>query len=158
MCSFIPFLSYQMNPANYREALLETAADEAEGADILLVIILFYITVAFYRDNSFVCCYTIVVPIWQVKPGLPYLDVIRLLRDNSALPIAAYQVSSLANPRCCEVVLFCPSSLLLFPFSIYTKNRCSLFTVYIQCHRWDHFSISIILHNSVYPIAALQPH
>ncbi|WVZ78604.1 hypothetical protein U9M48_026289 [Paspalum notatum var. saurae] len=56
--------TYQMNPANYREALIETAADEAEGADILLV-----------------------------KPGLPYLDVIRLLRDNSALPIAAYQVS-----------------------------------------------------------------
>uniref|UniRef100_A0A453N8V6 Delta-aminolevulinic acid dehydratase n=1 Tax=Aegilops tauschii subsp. strangulata TaxID=200361 RepID=A0A453N8V6_AEGTS len=54
--------TYQMNPANYREALIETAADEAEGADILLV-----------------------------KPGLPYLDIIRLLRDNSALPIAAYQ-------------------------------------------------------------------
>jgi hypothetical protein len=29
-----------------------------------------------------------------VKPGLPYLDIIRLLRDHSALPIAAYQVSS----------------------------------------------------------------
>jgi porphobilinogen synthase len=29
----------------------------------------------------------------MVKPGLPYLDVIRLLRDNSALPIAAYHVS-----------------------------------------------------------------
>jgi hypothetical protein len=28
----------------------------------------------------------------QVKPGLPYLDIIRLLRDNSPLPIAAYQV------------------------------------------------------------------
>ncbi|KAM0890955.1 hypothetical protein ACQ4PT_026729 [Festuca glaucescens] len=56
--------TYQMNPANYREALIETASDEAEGADILLV-----------------------------KPGLPYLDIIRLLRDNSALPIAAYQVS-----------------------------------------------------------------
>ncbi|AQK66946.1 Delta-aminolevulinic acid dehydratase 1 chloroplastic [Zea mays] len=56
--------TYQMNPANYREALIETAADEAEGADILLV-----------------------------KPGLPYLDIIRLLRDHSALPIAAYQVS-----------------------------------------------------------------
>ncbi|VAI43459.1 unnamed protein product [Triticum turgidum subsp. durum] len=55
--------TYQMNPANYREALIETAADEAEGADILLV-----------------------------KPGLPYLDIIRLLRDNSALPIAAYQI------------------------------------------------------------------
>ncbi|XP_020105855.1 delta-aminolevulinic acid dehydratase, chloroplastic-like [Ananas comosus] len=56
--------TYQMNPANYREALTETEADEAEGADILLV-----------------------------KPALPYLDVVRFLRDNSALPIAAYQVS-----------------------------------------------------------------
>ncbi|KAJ1692025.1 hypothetical protein LUZ63_016180 [Rhynchospora breviuscula] len=56
--------TYQMNPANYREALIEAEADGAEGADILLV-----------------------------KPGLPYTDVIRLLRDNSALPIAAYQVS-----------------------------------------------------------------
>ncbi|EPS73981.1 delta-aminolevulinic acid dehydratase, partial [Genlisea aurea] len=56
--------TYQMNPANYREALVETREDESEGADILLV-----------------------------KPGLPYLDIIRLLRDNSCLPIAAYQVS-----------------------------------------------------------------
>ncbi len=56
--------TYQMNPANYREAMIEVREDEAEGADILLV-----------------------------KPGLPYLDVIRLLRDNSSLPIAAYQVS-----------------------------------------------------------------
>ncbi|KAK4276724.1 hypothetical protein QN277_014840 [Acacia crassicarpa] len=56
--------TYQMNPANYREALIEMDLDEKEGADILLV-----------------------------KPGLPYLDVIRLLRDNSHLPIAAYQVS-----------------------------------------------------------------
>jgi porphobilinogen synthase len=32
-----------MNPANYREALIETAADEAEGADILLVMLLLYI-------------------------------------------------------------------------------------------------------------------
>ncbi|KAL2520337.1 Delta-aminolevulinic acid dehydratase 1 [Forsythia ovata] len=47
-----------------REALVETREDESEGADILLV-----------------------------KPGLPYLDIIRLLRDNSHLPIAAYQVS-----------------------------------------------------------------
>ncbi|XP_042487483.1 delta-aminolevulinic acid dehydratase, chloroplastic-like isoform X1 [Macadamia integrifolia] len=56
--------TYQMNPANYREALVEACADNEEGADILLV-----------------------------KPGLPYLDIIRLLRDNSPLPIAAYQVS-----------------------------------------------------------------
>ncbi|KAJ7548724.1 hypothetical protein O6H91_07G024200 [Diphasiastrum complanatum] len=56
--------TYQMNPGNYKEALLESRADESEGADILMV-----------------------------KPALPYLDVIRLLRDNSALPISAYQVS-----------------------------------------------------------------
>ncbi|KAI7993631.1 hypothetical protein LOK49_LG11G01681 [Camellia lanceoleosa] len=56
--------TYQMNPANYREALVEAREDESEGADILLV-----------------------------KPGLPYLDIIRLLHDNSPLPIAAYQVS-----------------------------------------------------------------
>ena len=52
------------DPANYREALREALLDEAEGADIMMV-----------------------------KPGLPYLDVIRLLRDNSSLPIAAYHVS-----------------------------------------------------------------
>ncbi|CAI5459499.1 unnamed protein product [Closterium sp. Yama58-4] len=56
--------TYQMNPGNYREALIETHADESEGADILMV-----------------------------KPAMPYLDVIRLLRDNTALPISAYQVS-----------------------------------------------------------------
>ncbi|KAI8005155.1 hypothetical protein LOK49_LG08G01589 [Camellia lanceoleosa] len=56
--------NYQMNPANYREALVEAHEDKSEGADILLV-----------------------------KPGLPYLDIIRLLHDNSPLPIAAYQVS-----------------------------------------------------------------
>ena len=52
------------DPANYREALREARLDEAEGADIMMV-----------------------------KPGLPYLDIIRLLRDNSTLPIAAYHVS-----------------------------------------------------------------
>lgn len=56
--------TYQQDPANYREALLEARLDEQEGADIMMV-----------------------------KPGLPYLDVIRLLRDNSPLPIAAYHVS-----------------------------------------------------------------
>ncbi|KAL3701932.1 hypothetical protein R1sor_019954 [Riccia sorocarpa] len=56
--------TYQMNPGNYREALIETRTDEREGADILMV-----------------------------KPALPYLDVIRLLRDSSPLPISAYQVS-----------------------------------------------------------------
>jgi len=57
------------DPANYREALREARLDEAEGADIMMV-----------------------------KPGLPYLDIIRLLRDNSTLPIAAYHVSGL--PLC----------------------------------------------------------
>jgi delta-aminolevulinic acid dehydratase/porphobilinogen synthase len=38
-----------MNHANYREALIETAADEAEGADILLVMFLLYITVTCYK-------------------------------------------------------------------------------------------------------------
>jgi porphobilinogen synthase len=56
--------TYQMNPANRREALVEAALDEAEGADFLMV-----------------------------KPALAYLDIIRLLRDNSHLPIAAYNVS-----------------------------------------------------------------
>lgn len=56
--------TYQMNPANVREALLEMKLDEAEGADILMV-----------------------------KPGLPYLDVIKTLRENTELPIAAYNVS-----------------------------------------------------------------
>lgn len=55
---------YQMNPANYHEALRELTLDEAEGADILMV-----------------------------KPGLPYLDVVRLLRDNTPLPISVYHVS-----------------------------------------------------------------
>jgi porphobilinogen synthase len=56
--------TYQMDPANGREALREAALDEAEGADMLMV-----------------------------KPGLPYLDVIYRLREASNLPIAAYNVS-----------------------------------------------------------------
>lgn len=56
--------TYQMDCANRREALREARLDEAEGADWLLV-----------------------------KPGLPYLDVVRLLRDHSSLPIAVYHVS-----------------------------------------------------------------
>lgn len=56
--------TYQMNPANAREALIEAQLDAEEGADFLMV-----------------------------KPGLPYLDVIKLLHDNFDLPIAAYNVS-----------------------------------------------------------------
>lgn len=56
--------TYQMNPANRAEALIEADLDVEEGADIMMV-----------------------------KPAIPYLDVIRLLKDNYALPIAAYHVS-----------------------------------------------------------------
>lgn len=56
--------TYQINPANCREALLECLLDENEGADMLLI-----------------------------KPALPYLDVISKARDQTLLPIGAYQVS-----------------------------------------------------------------
>ena len=56
--------TYQMDPANVREALREVRLDEAEGADWLMV-----------------------------KPGLPYADVIRHVRGLTALPVATYQVS-----------------------------------------------------------------
>ncbi|MDE3045297.1 MAG: porphobilinogen synthase [Verrucomicrobiota bacterium] len=56
--------SYQLNPANVREALLEAKLDEEEGADILLV-----------------------------KPALFYLDIIARLRQQTNRPIAAYHVS-----------------------------------------------------------------
>jgi len=56
--------TYQMNPANQREALIEARLDEAEGADFLMV-----------------------------KPALAYLDVIKLIKDNTELPVAAYNVS-----------------------------------------------------------------
>lgn len=55
---------YQMDPANVREALLEAALDEAEGADLLMV-----------------------------KPALAYLDVVRAVRERSRLPLVAYNVS-----------------------------------------------------------------
>jgi porphobilinogen synthase len=56
--------TYQMNPANSREALLEAQLDLEEGADFLMV-----------------------------KPALAYLDIIKSLKDNFQLPIAAYNVS-----------------------------------------------------------------
>ena len=55
---------YQMDPANAREALREVRLDVEEGADMVMV-----------------------------KPALPYLDVIRAIRDDTDLPVAAYQVS-----------------------------------------------------------------
>ncbi|MDN5203457.1 porphobilinogen synthase [Fulvivirgaceae bacterium BMA10] len=56
--------TYQMDPANQREALIEADLDVEEGADFLMV-----------------------------KPALAYLDVIKLLKENYDLPIAAYNVS-----------------------------------------------------------------
>jgi porphobilinogen synthase len=56
--------SYQMDPANQREAMREIALDVEEGADIIMV-----------------------------KPALPYLDIITLARQEFDVPIAAYQVS-----------------------------------------------------------------
>jgi porphobilinogen synthase len=55
---------YQMDPGNVREAIRECELDVAEGADVLMV-----------------------------KPALPYLDVIRAVRDRFDLPLAAYNVS-----------------------------------------------------------------
>jgi porphobilinogen synthase len=55
---------YQMDPANWREALREVELDLAEGADMVMV-----------------------------KPAVPYLDIVRLVRDRVNVPVAAYHVS-----------------------------------------------------------------
>lgn len=57
--------TYQMDPANAREAMREALSDAEEGADMLMV-----------------------------KPGLAYLDIVRQLRDNYDLPIVIYNVSA----------------------------------------------------------------
>jgi len=56
--------SYQLDPANGREAIRDALMDEQEGADILMV-----------------------------KPGMPYLDILSKLREKTELPLAAYQIS-----------------------------------------------------------------
>jgi porphobilinogen synthase len=56
--------TYQMDPANSDEALREVALDIAEGADMVMV-----------------------------KPGLPYLDILRRVKDEFRMPTFAYQVS-----------------------------------------------------------------
>lgn len=56
--------TYQLNPANPGEALDDALMDEAEGADLLMV-----------------------------KPAGPYLDILRMLRERTRLPVVAYQVS-----------------------------------------------------------------
>ena len=55
---------YQMDPGNVREAMREVALDVAEGADLVMV-----------------------------KPAVPYLDIVRLVKDRFELPVAAYHVS-----------------------------------------------------------------
>jgi len=62
--SFGDRASYQMDPANRREAINESISDEAQGADILMV-----------------------------KPALAYLDIVREIKDATALPMAIYNVS-----------------------------------------------------------------
>lgn len=57
-------LSYQMDPGNFEEALREVEQDLMEGADWIMV-----------------------------KPGMPYLDICRLIRDRFTIPVFAYQVS-----------------------------------------------------------------
>jgi porphobilinogen synthase len=56
--------TYQMNPANAEEALAEVAMDIAEGADMVMV-----------------------------KPGMPYLDIVRRVKERFEMPVFAYQVS-----------------------------------------------------------------
>lgn len=56
--------TYQMDPANVREAIREARLDEQEGADIVMV-----------------------------KPGLPYMDVIRAVKENVSVPVSVYNVS-----------------------------------------------------------------
>jgi len=62
--SFGDRASYQMDPANRREAINESVSDELQGADILMV-----------------------------KPALAYLDIVREIKDNTSLPMAVYNVS-----------------------------------------------------------------
>jgi len=62
--SFGDRASYQMDPANRREAIAESLADEAQGADILMV-----------------------------KPALAYLDIVREIKDATTAPMAVYNVS-----------------------------------------------------------------
>jgi porphobilinogen synthase len=62
--SFGDRASYQMDPANRREAVAESVSDEMQGADILMV-----------------------------KPVLAYLDVVREIKDNTSKPLCVYNVS-----------------------------------------------------------------
>jgi len=71
--------TYQMDPANANESLIEAELDSLEGADFLMV-----------------------------KPAINYLDIIRLLKENSTLPIAAYHVSG----ECAMLIAACQNGWL----------------------------------------------
>lgn len=71
--------TYQMNPANSYEALIEAENDALEGADFLMV-----------------------------KPAIHYLDIIRSLKENTLLPIAAYHVSG----ECAQLIAACQNGWL----------------------------------------------
>ncbi len=73
--------TYQMDPSNKREALLEADLDFAEGADMMMV-----------------------------KPALPYLDIIHVLKENYDIPIAAYNVSG----ECSMLTAACQNGWLDF--------------------------------------------
>lgn len=73
--------TYQMDPANKREAILEAELDYLEGADYLMV-----------------------------KPALPYLDIIHVLKENFNIPIAAYNVSG----ECSMLTAACQNGWLDF--------------------------------------------
>ena len=73
--------TYQMNPANKREALIEAQLDVYEGADYMMV-----------------------------KPALPYLDIINMLKQNFELPIAAYNVSG----ECAMLIAACQNGWLSY--------------------------------------------
>lgn len=73
--------TYQMDPANKREALLEADLDFAEGADMMMV-----------------------------KPALPYLDIIHVLKENYDIPIVAYNVSG----ECSMLTAACQNGWLDF--------------------------------------------
>ncbi len=73
--------TYQMNPANKREALIEATLDIQEGADYLMV-----------------------------KPALPYLDIIHLLKEHCDVPISAYNVSG----ECAMLIAACQNGWLNF--------------------------------------------
>lgn len=73
--------TYQMDPANAKEALIEGELDELEGADFMMV-----------------------------KPALHYLDIIRLLKTNFNVPIAAYHVSG----ECAMLMAACANGWLRY--------------------------------------------